>query len=1036
MRVWDAATGRARHTLEGHNDWVRSVAWSPDGASLASGSDDNTVRVWDAATGRARHTLEGHSHWVQSVAWSPDGASLASGSSDNTVRVWDAATGRAVFTLEGHQAPVVILAWSRDSRLIASVGEDCEIRLWDAKTGQLLSQRHPLPFWQFPAGVAFGARGTRWERDGLAVAVWKPAVSGDAAAAQILQSSAKVILAGDSNAGKTCLARRLAEDRYESGQSTTHGMQIWTMAPEKLHADGAAPAGQSREVFLWDLGGQNEYQLVNQLFLHDSTVALVLFDAARGAVGLESARTWNERIDTRANPEIRKLLIRSKADEAGVVSTADIEELRKRHGFRKHIAVSAARDSDAGIAELREELHHAIDWGSIGVTSRPASFQQTRDLLSKVRQDGECVVYFDDVVKRLPKAAPAIDGRELDTTLGHLAREGQIVDLRLQSGDRVIVLRVDALSRYAGSLVQAARTNARGVPVLEQDRVLARDMVFPALTEADRLDRAQEKTVLECAVRLMIERGVCFDHQGLLIFPTLFTEGAAREGTLPPSAPVFYDFNGPIDNIYASLVARLAVSGKFGPVRLWSRYAEFGESSGGTFGVRRADSTGRGHLDLYFDAASLELRALFRDFVNDHLTSEGVSVLSGLAFACRECGNAISEADIRFRLDAGKDQISCQRCETAYSLFAAAETTTAESRKALVAFKTDVEERTRSVEAKVAATMAKPRLVDTAEPLRLMHLSDLHFTEATKTDSVLQPLLADLRDELGIRRLDYLVVSGDFADRCNAAGFDKAREFLERVTERFGVNPLKTVLVPGNHDLARDSSHFDWASWKADGKYADGYKTGDVVFTPNARYVERFDAFRKFYHSFYSMKEYPVDPARQFEAIEDETGLCFLCLNSAWRVDQFRPERAELNNDALSAGLTKTGKVKLGILVWHHAAAGDRKVADTDAMERLGAAGFRVLLHGDVHKRRDDVLNYLDPRRRIHVVGGGAFGTRMEDRPESTPRLYSVLEVARDLGKVRVIRRRQNTAEGAYEAHAVYGAGDVHSRSGEYSIEF
>lgn len=95
-----------------------------------------------------------------------------------------------------------------------------------------------------------------------------------------------------------------------------------------------------------------------------------------------------------------------------------------------------------------------------------------------------------------------------------------------------------------------------------------------------------------------------------------------------------------------------------------------------------------------------------------------------------------------------------------------------------------------------------------------------------------------------------------------------------------------------------------------------------------------------------------------------------------------------------------------------------------------------MLLHGDVHKRRDDLLNYLDARRRIHVVGGGAFGTRMEDRPESTPRLYSVLEVARDLGAIRVIRRRQNTAEGAYEAHAVYPGEDRHSMRGEYGIEF
>jgi len=72
VRLWDAATGAAQQTLEGHTGWVRSVAFSPDGKQVVSGSFDQTVRLWDAATGAAQQTLEGHTDLVWSVAFSPD----------------------------------------------------------------------------------------------------------------------------------------------------------------------------------------------------------------------------------------------------------------------------------------------------------------------------------------------------------------------------------------------------------------------------------------------------------------------------------------------------------------------------------------------------------------------------------------------------------------------------------------------------------------------------------------------------------------------------------------------------------------------------------------------------------------------------------------------------------------------------------------------------------------------------------------------------------------------------------------------------
>ena len=114
--------GACLQTLEGHNDWVNSVVFSPDGSRIASGSYDNTVRIWDAVNGDSLCTLEGHSSSVNSVAFSPDGSRIASGSDDKTVRIWDAGNGDCLHTLQGHSASTEsdpatlgVIAWGSTS---------------------------------------------------------------------------------------------------------------------------------------------------------------------------------------------------------------------------------------------------------------------------------------------------------------------------------------------------------------------------------------------------------------------------------------------------------------------------------------------------------------------------------------------------------------------------------------------------------------------------------------------------------------------------------------------------------------------------------------------------------------------------------------------------------------------------------------------------------------------------------------------------------------------------------------------------------
>ena len=89
MRLWDASSGEALAVLRGHESGVLSVAFSPDGSRIASGSYDKTVRLWDASSGQELAVLRGHEGSVWSVAFSPDGSRIASGSADGTVRLWD-----------------------------------------------------------------------------------------------------------------------------------------------------------------------------------------------------------------------------------------------------------------------------------------------------------------------------------------------------------------------------------------------------------------------------------------------------------------------------------------------------------------------------------------------------------------------------------------------------------------------------------------------------------------------------------------------------------------------------------------------------------------------------------------------------------------------------------------------------------------------------------------------------------------------------------------------------------------------------------
>ncbi len=135
VRVWEVATGNTKVTYSGLSDDVFFVAWSPDSKYIASGSRDHTVQVWDASSNSNLFIYRGHSAAVRSVSWSPDGWRIASASVDKTVQVWNAVDGSHVFTFRGHSDAVTSAVWSSSGRYIASGSWDHTVQIWEATTG-------------------------------------------------------------------------------------------------------------------------------------------------------------------------------------------------------------------------------------------------------------------------------------------------------------------------------------------------------------------------------------------------------------------------------------------------------------------------------------------------------------------------------------------------------------------------------------------------------------------------------------------------------------------------------------------------------------------------------------------------------------------------------------------------------------------------------------------------------------------------------------------------------------------------------------
>jgi WD40 repeat protein len=272
VRLWDAATGEAVGTLEGHKQRVLSIAFCPDGKTLASSSFDDTIRIWDVAK---RETIRRIVTAAGRIAFSPDGKKLAvDGYSTGNVRIFDPGSGELLLEVPDVPSPFTCLSFSPDGKRLAVAGGSRSIRLLDTTTGKpgLSMHGHQDPV----ETVGFSP-------DGKRLASW----------------------GGDRTVRIWDLASRKEEHIFSIGAGRFFGVDTevlgralaFTQAGRKVVALGSSPNLQHIDppnVYLWDLASEEPNGRFGEPdFWMPSAVAVAPDRDTLAVCGAHGVRLWS-----------------------------------------------------------------------------------------------------------------------------------------------------------------------------------------------------------------------------------------------------------------------------------------------------------------------------------------------------------------------------------------------------------------------------------------------------------------------------------------------------------------------------------------------------------------------------------------------------------------------------------------------------------------------------------------------------------------------------------------------------------------------
>jgi small GTP-binding protein len=584
--------------------------------------------VWNLQTGKCQATWEGHTETVTGIAITPNGKLVVSGSDDETLKVWILQTGHCLATLEGHKGHVHGVVITPDGQRIISTSEDYTLRVWE------------LPRMDRLTDAPLGARYT----------------------------NAKVVLVGETGVGKTGLAIRLVEDRWQITEST-HGMEVRQLIlPQLKDISQGTDTDIFREVWLWDFAGQPDYRLIHQLYMDETALALMVMDPQKDDP-FESLGHWEKALATAAKRPYAKVLVAGRCDRGGMtISRKKIEQYCKERDYNGYID-NSAKTGD-GCKELKTLISEQIPWDHLPWTATTKLFKILKDTIITEKNEDTVLVRVSHLQIMLKHRLKDIEftEAELRSTVGLLAGQGLIQTLDF--GDFVL-MQPKYINNYASVVVRCARESTDEMGNVAKSDVLEGNLDYK---DMKRLGPTDEKILLRAMLQTFLDRSLCLEEdtqEGTqLVFPSYFKRDRPE---LPrhPEIVTTYLFTGPIDEIYATLVVRLYYTSDFEKDQLWKNAADFktlNNKQAGFLLEKKADDTAE--LKVYFEPGVPEgTQVSFIKYIHEHLLKRAETVKRQRSYVCPHCNSPSANQDVVQKMikELRKD-ILCIYCEKRFDL--------------------------------------------------------------------------------------------------------------------------------------------------------------------------------------------------------------------------------------------------------------------------------------------------------------------------------------------------------------------------------